>query len=107
MASRNLTWVAGISGSSIQAAHLHATATWFGGDFRDDGSTDLADFALLAAHFNRTSGSNLPRSLALPEPAAIIGILLFSGCIRRRPLRACRKGQKSRVNSIQCPPGLS
>lgn len=44
----------GIADFSVLAAHFNGTGrSWHQGDFSFDGTTDIADFALLAANFNR------------------------------------------------------
>lgn len=79
----NLDGTTNITDFATLAANFNRPGAWRHGDFNNNGVVSVGDFALLAANFNRTQ-SNLSRA-TVPEPVAIGGFVLTAlSCTRRR-----------------------
>lgn len=84
----DLSGTTNISDFARLAANFNGLeTTWATGDFNFDGTTDISDFSLLAANFNQSLPGDLPRA-SVPEPAAISMILLSTISLCRRRTRS-------------------
>ncbi|MCS7032402.1 MAG: PEP-CTERM sorting domain-containing protein, partial [Phycisphaerae bacterium] len=80
----NLNGTTELGDFALLAANFNQPGRWFTGDYNLDGSADLSDFALLASNFNQ-SVAQLPRS-AVPEPATLgsVAVAAVMLLVRRR-----------------------
>lgn len=81
----NLDGTTNISDFAALAANFNTAGRWDNGDFDYSGTVNISDFSLLAANFNQSAG--LPRGAAVPEPALMsIGIAAMGLLARRRSM---------------------
>lgn len=81
----NLSGTTNITDFALLAANFNIAGGWTQGDFNYDDLVNISDFSLLAANFNQSAPGDLPRA-AVPEPASV-GIVLGAAALlslRRR-----------------------
>ena len=82
----NLDGTTGIADFSRLAANFNLAGAWASGDFNYDGQVGIGDFSLLAANFNQSAALGA-RGAAVPEPTAMMGVLLAAACVTARRRR--------------------
>jgi hypothetical protein len=84
----NLDGTTNINDFAQLAANFNQSGGWNRGDFNYDFTANISDFALLAANFNQSvSPAGLPRPGAVPEPAGIAMFAIASLAAGRRSRR--------------------
>lgn len=83
MGDANLDGTTNIGDFARLAANFNLTGVWSRGDFNYDGTTDIADFSLLAANFNFSLPGNLQRT-SIPEPTTLMLMASSAVLLRRR-----------------------
>lgn len=79
----NLDGTTNISDFARLAAAFNTSGDWSSGDFNYDGNINISDFALLAANFNSTVNTG-GRGAAVPEPMCVALPALLALSIKRR-----------------------
>jgi hypothetical protein len=80
----NLDGTTNIADFAVLGASFNLTGAWQNGDFNYDQLVNIGDFSLLAANFNQSVPAFAGRPGAIPEPASAAGAMLMMGLIARR-----------------------
>ena len=86
----DLNGVADLGDFARLASSFNQPGSWSRGDFNHDRAIGIADFSLLAAHFNLAVPA-MPAGATVPEPSGAATTLLLTGLAARRTRGARRR----------------